>query len=239
MTAQQHSASKQRLSSGGDVKFNSLKSLITKKSPHFYSIKANKCKRHHSFIDPQHALYNQSRDFNSIHLLPNDLQPPSYEQPMYENLTDSIQIRESPPPHTESSFAAVLADMGQIDGGRPDGMFYERTIHRSDSGISNSSYECITPTPAPRVNGSVSKGRVIKTPVYMNLPFLRSSSSASAFYGLGKFSSSKSSKFHSANTSEHEVCQITLLYVCLFVRVCVAASFELVLVSTCSCYTFY
>jgi hypothetical protein len=189
-----------------DVKFNSLKSLITKKSPHFYSIKANKCKRHHSFIDPQHTIYDNSREFNSINLLQqNDLKAKNYEQPMYENLTDSIQIRESPQ-QTESSFALVLAEFG--NNGQPEDIFYERTIHRSDSGISNSSYDCITPTPAPRVSSSSSGSHIIKTPVYMNLPFLSSSSSSNAFYGIrtnGKMSGK--SKLHSnSNIAEHEVC---------------------------------
>lgn len=115
-----------------DKKYNSLKSLGIKKSPQFYSMRLNKCRRHHS-------MNGQGKG--------NQLPPPytTEQQPVYENLTDSIQIAESAYEPYEQ----------------------ERTsIYRSDSGISNSSYECITPVPAPRTK----QRKCQSAPVYMNLP---------------------------------------------------------------------
>lgn len=158
-----------------DKKFNSLKSNGAKKTPHFYSMRLNKCKRHQSFSkEPQKLLLINSTNASTMACrsdsTPQHMQKRHHKQqvgtivqlkdcaqPLYENLTDSIQIHESFAPN-ESSFASVLDDFN---------FEMERnSIYRSDSGISNSSYECITPVPAPRTNPRKCRS----APVYMNLP---------------------------------------------------------------------
>lgn len=130
-----------------DKKFNSLKSSGVKKSPQFYSMRINKCKRHNSFVDTNKIL-NENNTF------PASTTPKCYDQPLYENLTDSIQIHESTM-NNETSYI----DCNNCEPER-------NSIYRSDSGISNSSYECITPVPAPRTV----QRKCQSAPVYMNLP---------------------------------------------------------------------
>lgn len=173
-----------------EKKFNSLKSMGVKKTPQFYSMRLNKCKRHQSFSnEPQKLLLINNANASTMPYMTDGHQPQSSSQhmqkrhhkqqqgalailkncnqPLYENLTDSIQIHESSAPN-ESSFASVLDDFN---------FETERnSIYRSDSGISNSSYECITPVPAPRTNPRKCRS----APVYMNLPNQ---------YGSGKYSS--------------------------------------------------
>lgn len=126
-----------------DKKYNSLKSNGIKKSPQFYSMRVNKCRRHHS--RGGNGDREERGDGNKLNTLPYiaDVQG-DLEQPVYENLTDSIQIHES-------SY-----------GYEPERM----SIYRSDSGISNSSYDCITPVPAPRTV----QRNCQSAPVYMNVP---------------------------------------------------------------------
>ncbi|XP_059622577.1 uncharacterized protein LOC132265812 [Phlebotomus argentipes] len=140
-----------------EKKFGSLKSLGIRKSPQFYSMRVNKaCKRHNSF----------GGDTSKIPPAYNNVHREKYEQqPLYENLTDSIQIHESPL-QNESSFASVLMNDDYVvkcEGER-------NSIYRSDSGISNSSYECITPVPAPRTGQRTCQS----APIYMNLPSMSS-----------------------------------------------------------------
>lgn len=134
-----------------DKKFNSLKSSGVKKSPQFYSMRINKCKRHHSLVDPNKILIeNGTKTFPFITASNTKF----YDQPLYENLTDSIQIHESSL-NNETSYI----DYNNCEPER-------NSIYRSDSGISNSSYECITPVPAPRTQ----QRKCQSAPVYMNLP---------------------------------------------------------------------
>ncbi|XP_055703741.1 hemicentin-2 isoform X7 [Phlebotomus papatasi] len=145
-----------------EKKFSSLKSLGLRKSPQFYSMRVSKsCKRHNSFAGDIKKPSPQP-PYNNVHR-------EKYEQqPLYENLTDSIQIHESSL-QNESSFASVL--MNDDYGANCEG---ERTsIYRSDSGISNSSYECITPVPAPRTGQRTCQS----APIYMNLPSMHPHSS--------------------------------------------------------------
>lgn len=181
-----------------DKKFNSLKSTGVKKTPQFYSMRLNKCKRHQSFSkEPQKLLLINGTNGSTMPYMPDGhpaqssshhmqkrhhkqqhgtiAQLKNCTQPLYENLTDSIQIHESFAPN-ESSFASVLDDFN---------FETERnSIYRSDSGISNSSYECITPVPAPRTNPRKCRS----APVYMNLPNQ---------YGSGRFSTGGSGKYSS------------------------------------------
>ncbi|XP_055692645.1 hemicentin-1 isoform X4 [Lutzomyia longipalpis] len=140
-----------------EKKFSSLKSLGIRKSPQFYSMRINKsCKRHNSFAGADTRKPSPQPPYNNIHR-----EKYEQQQPLYENLTDSIQIHESSL-QNESSFASVL--LSDDFGGNFEG---ERTsIYRSDSGISNSSYECITPVPAPRTGQRSCQS----APIYMNLP---------------------------------------------------------------------
>lgn len=139
-----------------EKKFNSLKSSGNKKSPQFYSMRVNKCRRHHSFAnEPQQMLVVNNN--NSIPYLTQNGKLTNFDQPLYENLTDSIQIHESPM-QNDSSCASAPEERNC----KPE----RNSIYRSDSGISNSSYECITPVPAPRTN----QRNCQSAPVYMNLP---------------------------------------------------------------------
>lgn len=150
-----------------EKKFNSLKSIGVKKSPQFYSMRVNKCKRHQSFAtEPQQLLLINST--NSMPYISPNTKMKNLDQPLYENLTDSIQIHESSL-NNECSFASVLDEFNC----KPE----RRSIYRSDSGISNSSYECITPVPAPRTN----QRKCQSAPVYMNLPNSSSATMSSYF----------------------------------------------------------
>lgn len=173
-----------RKPSAMEKKFNSLKSIGIRKSPQFYSMRLNKCKRHQSFTtEPQKILLINGSAANSMPYI-SQSQPSShvklkgYNQPLYENLTDSIQIHESSL-QNESSFASVLLDEFNCEPER-------NSIYRSDSGISNSSYECITPVPAPRTNPR----KCQSAPVYMNLP---NSSNAAGSTGVGYHAMSRCS----------------------------------------------
>lgn len=151
-----------------EKKFNSLKSIGVKKAPQFYSMRANKCKRHHSLVgvngsgngDPQQLqiLIESSASTHSMPYISQKLRP--LEQPLYENLTDSIQIHESSLQSDRIAYDEANNGEFQCD---PD---ERNSIYRSDSGISNSSYECITPVPAPRTHPRKNHS----APVYMNLP---------------------------------------------------------------------
>lgn len=157
---------KNSTSRNGSKQFNSLKSTGPKKSPQFFSMRVNKCQRHHSFVaEPQQQLLliNNTR---SMPYISQHSKLKNHDQPLYENLTDSIQIHESSM-QNESSFASVLDEFNC----EPE----RYSIYRSDSGISNSSYECITPVPAPR---STNQRNCQSAPVYMNLPNSSSSSSS-------------------------------------------------------------
>lgn len=144
-----------------EKKFNSLKSIGVKKSPQFYSMRVNKCKRHQAGHGTDH-LVQQHASNNAAHSMPYITQKfkTLEQQPLYENLTDSIQIHESSL-HDETTFEAALDEYNNLEV-----MDERHSIYRSDSGISNSSYECITPVPAPRTNPR----KCQSAPVYMNLP---------------------------------------------------------------------
>lgn len=172
-----------------EKKFNSLKSIGIKKSPQFYSMRVNKCRRHHSFAnDPQQLLIVNNN--HSMPYLPQNSKLKNFDQPLYENLTDSIQIHESSM-RNDSSFASI----GDEYNCKPE----RNSIYRSDSGISNSSYECITPVPAPRTN----QRKCQSAPVYMNLP--NSSSHHKHKHGRSSGTSKgKSNCYGSGSGSHHQ-----------------------------------
>lgn len=209
-----------------DKKFNTLtKSLAARRSPQFYSMR--KCKRHHSYNGPNLNSSGSTAISASQNKLNSSLI--DYEQPLYENLTDSIQIHEATLPNNDATTDPNLAlirfnnnsnyhDSDTTSSGNntnsninnnnsssnKDQLSYissnkERmSIHRSDSGISNSSYEYL-PQPAPRVNSSCGKskrnggaGSHSNVPVYMNLPYI--SCTANSLHANGPF--------HEINVSE-------------------------------------
>lgn len=179
----------ERKSNVVEKKFNSLKSIGIKKSPQFYSMRVNKCRRHHSFAnEPQQLLIVNNN--HSMPYLPQSSKLKNFDQPLYENLTDSIQIHESSM-QNDSSFASI----GDEYNCKPE----RNSIYRSDSGISNSSYECITPVPAPRTN----QRKCQSAPVYMNLP--NSSSHHKHKHGRGSGTSKgKSNCYGTSGSSYHQ-----------------------------------
>uniref|UniRef100_A0A336JZG9 CSON005257 protein n=1 Tax=Culicoides sonorensis TaxID=179676 RepID=A0A336JZG9_CULSO len=193
-----------------DNKFNTLtKSSPTRKSPQFYSMR--KCKRHHSYCSPKSNDKVGKLGITSENDNKPNLSFIDYEQPVYENLTDSIQIHEAKLPVNEASstdsksgiirfnnnynfhhsnvkvsgknFKSNISDYNnhispnkhkdQTIGSSKDRM----SIHKSDSGISNSSYEYL-PQPAPRINSRTDNSKRdifendisnMNAPIYMNL----------------------------------------------------------------------
>ncbi|XP_037824694.1 uncharacterized protein LOC119612879 isoform X5 [Lucilia sericata] len=130
---------------------------------------ANKCKRHHSFaggslgdIDPKGPVRNPHMNF--------------YDPPAYENVNDAVQVHNAAVSDMElpeglngsAQTATVLLHplpYGIAGGSQgPKKKHHQRqhqpkedlnlieperlSIYRSDSGISNSSYECVTPLPS-------------------------------------------------------------------------------------------
>lgn len=223
-----------------EKKFNSLKSIGVKKSPQFYSMRVNKCKRHHNNNNSNNINSNINGNGNnnvfgsdahqmllangniitggaktntSTNSMPyisstsssshsnsnggggkQQLQQQFEQQPLYENLTDSIQIHESSL-HNENSFLSSIHD--EYNNCEPE----RNSIYRSDSGISNSSYECITPVPAPRTNPR----KCQSAPVYMNLPNKHNASSAyhqRSNNGSGRLSGKNGNK---SNNHHHQV----------------------------------
>lgn len=238
----------------GNKKFNSLKSSLAglRKTPQlYYSMRLGEgqqgpqtttttgksCKRHQSF--------NQTKSDNGGAFEEEQQQPSQgdyyyeggeqqhslyyEEQPLYENLTDSIQIHElsagsvqvqgdqqpatlvindqkqqqQQPKHHQKPLKQIHRHHHHHHQHHQNGekmkkahhkscdMIERNSIYRSDSGISNSSYECITPVPAPRAangelvaavagtaagyeatgggGGTASRKSKKKMPVYMNL----------------------------------------------------------------------
>uniref|UniRef100_A0A336K1W8 CSON005257 protein n=1 Tax=Culicoides sonorensis TaxID=179676 RepID=A0A336K1W8_CULSO len=168
-----------------DNKFNTLtKSSPTRKSPQFYSMR--KCKRHHSYCSPKSNDKVGKLGITSENDNKPNLSFIDYEQPVYENLTDSIQIHEAKLPVNEASSTDSKSGIirfnnnynfhhsnDQTIGSSKDRM----SIHKSDSGISNSSYEYL-PQPAPRINSRTDNSKRdifendisnMNAPIYMNL----------------------------------------------------------------------
>ncbi|KXJ84174.1 hypothetical protein RP20_CCG018065 [Aedes albopictus] len=99
--------------------------------------------------------------------------------PLYENLTDSIQIHESPMGNAGNGIGAKFAIDGQerykISLRKP-----RKSSSRSNSAVSNSYYDCIKPIPAPRHRKYASTTSLFSKniqmysnkldPIYMNLP---------------------------------------------------------------------
>lgn len=238
----------------GNKKFNSLKSSLAglRKTPQlYYSMRIGEgqaaqqqqgpqtgksCKRHQSFnqtkSDNGGAFEEeQSQSQGDYYYEGGEQQHTLYyeEQPLYENLTDSIQIHElsagsvqlqgeqqqatlvineqKQPKHHQKPLKQIHQhrqhkphhhhhhQQQQLHNGekmkkahhKSCDMIERNSIYRSDSGISNSSYECITPVPAPRAangelvaagyeasgggggGGTASRKSKKKMPVYMNL----------------------------------------------------------------------
>lgn len=192
-----------------DKKFYSLKFSAKKNGGLLLKQSMGKCKRHHSFADGGLPPSNDTKAMK-MHF---------YEPPVYENLTDSIQILEcnvEPSVLTAAAAASATAQHHQVHLKKKHGAAQQQqhhthrhnrpraledsniilepeklSIYRSDSGISNSSFECITtPVPAPRQgeplmqlpqHNNSSKSSTIKAhsnPVYMNISSGGSSTSS-------------------------------------------------------------
>lgn len=178
-----------------DKKFNSLKSNTNARNTlQFYSLRLNKCKRHQQSHHTNSQNHNQSLqqkllviDNNAIktnalpyqktidtyhnnrqlYHYPTDREKASaattigqlinlHEQPLYENLVNSTLEQSD-----STQLAAVL---DEFYNEATDG----NSIYRSDSGISNSSYECVTPNPIPAPRNNPRNCQ--SAPVYVNLP---------------------------------------------------------------------
>lgn len=164
-----------------DTRFNSLKTNNARKTPQFYSLRLNKCRRHQSMANSAYASggnggigtaaqqkllvinntglpiqsYLPASKFNQTDLGATTLEKLRYnqqQQPLYENLVNSTM--EQNVDVMQTTFDEYHRDVNDAN-----------SIYRSDSGISNSSYE-LTPVPAPRNNPRNCQS----APVYMNLP---------------------------------------------------------------------
>lgn len=176
-----------------DKKFYSLKFSAKKNGGAGMLLKQSmgKCKRHHSFADGEQMPPNDTKAMK-MHF---------YEPPVYENLTDSIQILEcnveqpqqpAAGPHTNHAPGHLKKKHGNHRHNRQrifedSNIILEPeklSIYRSDSGISNSSFECITtPVPAPRQGElqpqpQVQHMKAHSNPVYMNISSGGSSTSS-------------------------------------------------------------
>lgn len=252
---------------GANKKFNSLKSSLAglRKTPQFYysmrsganngpggrdnQSKGKSCKRHQSFNQPkpeEGSRFEEEQQFyeggEQQHTLYYE------EQPLYENLTDSIQIHELSAGSIQPQKAPVINEqcapqkpkhhqkpLNKIHQHRHHhqqkkvhhkscDVIERNSIYRSDSGISNSSYECITPVPAPRTDqseegagaaaghecGSAS-GRKSKKkmPVYMNLATARGEAAAKREGGTDTVDGMLRPAVNSiTNTNPAEVCAL-------------------------------
>lgn len=166
-----------------DKKFNSLKTSGTRKKPEFFSLRVSKCRRHHSPANPTYdvqqkllvinnAMLSSSKRFNQIETNYSDSEhdhqnqqqkSPAIrntrfnQQPLYENLVNaSLEHRggDTGNPRHSISLDEYYCDITDAN-----------SMYRSDSGISNSSFE-LTPIPAPRNNPRNCQS----APVYVNLP---------------------------------------------------------------------
>lgn len=264
---------------GTNKKFNSLKSSLAglRKTPQFYysmrsgaakegqSKSGKSCKRHQSFNQPQDVLrYTEEEAGQQQQYYEGGEQQHSLyyeEQPLYENLTDSIQIHElsgssvqqktnvdqqqaglvindqqtQKPKHHQKPLHKIHQHRHHHHGSTGEklkkahhkscDMIERNSIYRSDSGISNSSYECITPVPAPRTangepvvveagtSGGTSTGRKSKKkmPVYMNLAShlgtTREAAGTDCVDGMGTRPTAAAANAHqNANTKHAEVC---------------------------------
>lgn len=222
-----------------DKKFNSLKAMHARKTPQFYSLRLNKCRRHQAHTNPNicgaaaaaaaaaTAVQQKLLVINNSSMNPylqtklhhSDSEQDTggggggssastsmlrkkfnhqHQQPLYENLVNaSLEHAENggilAAPHTVNA-EEFFSDANDAN-----------SIYRSDSGISNSSYE-LTPVPAPRNNPRNCQS----APVYMNLPKYASVCGTNSKYRIDNGGSSiivtPNTKIGFATAFNYEVC---------------------------------
>lgn len=129
--------------------------------------------------------------YNAAELSPNNKKIVNlidYEQPMYENLTDSIQIREEMRSGIDANVSLIRFNNQESDNDLNSSSKKNHinppskewmNIHRSDSGISNSSYEHL-PHALSRTNQYPKPKRHHSTaPVYINIPYVSNKGNSS------------------------------------------------------------
>lgn len=185
--------------------------MSAQKTPQFYSLRLNKCRRHRSLtnstcntqqkllvINNSSIPYLQSSKLHHSNSDPDPELTTSVlrkltfgQQPLYENLLNATLERGE----------NILSGPNVLDE------FYceandANSIYRSDSGISNSSYE-LTPVPAPRNNPRNCQS----VPVYMNLPKYTSFCGTNSKYRHENNIEAPNSKLGFATTAfNYEVC---------------------------------
>lgn len=194
--------------STADKKFNSLKSMSARKAPQFYSLRLNKCRRHQALTNPNYNTQQKLLVINNAslpylqsmksHHSDSEQDTASMlrrikfnQQPLYENLVNASLEHGD----------AILAPTTVLDEYYCDAND-ANSIYRSDSGISNSSYE-LTPVPAPRNNPRNCQS----APVYMNLPKYAAVCGTNSKYRTENTIVTPNSKLGFATTAfNYEVC---------------------------------
>lgn len=147
---------------------SSLNIVDSESPPKFHSLRKNNkpCKHHQSNGNlPADQILPTTMPYISQHFHTIDSH---HQQPYYENITDSIEIHEASLSMNGANNSSIINHTDEFHHvvNNDYDHLHRNSLYRSDSGISNSSYDCTTPVPAPRPNSR----KCQSVPVYMNLP---------------------------------------------------------------------